>query len=171
MEENLDVIIREENEIIYDSTSCFESKLSESSRLIDTLIISDIHLGSEVSRSDMVIEIITFYDFKRLILNGDVFDDLNFKRLNKFDWKLLSLLRKISNPKRGKEVIWVAGNHDGASEILSHLLGVQVYEEYSWDYEGKKIIAIHGHQFDKFISENVILNGSRFFSLLAIPAN
>ena len=135
----------------------FSNNFDETRKVIDTLIISDIHLGSEVSRSGAVLETINFYDFKRLILNGDVFDDLNFKRLDKQDWRLLSLIRKYSNPKRGKEVVWVAGNHDGASDILSHLLGVKVYEEYYWTFAGKKYIAIHGHQFDKFISENVVL--------------
>jgi UDP-2,3-diacylglucosamine pyrophosphatase LpxH len=126
--------------------------------VIDTLIMSDIHLGSEVSRSEEALEMLKQFSFTRLILNGDVFEDLNFKRLSKEDWKFLSYIRKLSGHKRGVEVVWVAGNHDGIAEILSHLLGLQVYDEYLWESEGEKYLAIHGHQFDKFLNENVVIS-------------
>ena len=140
-------------------------------RLIDTLIMSDIHLGSEVSRSKDALEMLKQFGFSRLILNGDVFEDLNFKRLKKEDWKFLSYIRKLSNPKRGIEVIWVAGNHDGIAEILSHVLGLNVYDEFMWEYEGEKYLAIHGHQFDKFLNENVLVSSIacgiyKFFQLI-----
>lgn len=124
--------------------------------VIETMIVSDIHLGSEVSRSRDLLAMLKTYTFRRLILNGDVFDDLNFKRLTKSDWKFLSVIRKLSNPKRRCEVVWVAGNHDGVADILSHLLGVPVYEEYIWEENGELCMAIHGHQFDTFITRNVI---------------
>ena len=57
----------------------------------------------------------------RLILNGDVFDSIDFRRLNKNHWKVLSLIRKLSDHL---EIIWLCGNHDGSAEIVSHLLGV-----------------------------------------------
>lgn len=120
---------------------------------IDTLIVSDIHLGSEVCRAGALLSTLKRYRFRRLILNGDVFDDLNFTRLTKEDWKVLSTLRRLSNPKRGVEVVWVAGNHDGVAEILSHLLGVQVYEEYRWTHCGTRFLAMHGHQFDNYITQ------------------
>jgi metallophosphoesterase superfamily enzyme len=100
----------------------------------DTIIVSDIHLGSPVSRSGELLQLLKTYSFKWLILNGDVFDDLNFKRLKKDDWEFLNYIRKFSNPKRNCEVAWVAGNHDGAAEILAHLFGVEVFEEYRWIY-------------------------------------
>jgi UDP-2,3-diacylglucosamine pyrophosphatase LpxH len=123
---------------------------------VETIIVSDIHLGSEVSRSRELLAMLKTYSFRRLILNGDVFDDLNFKRLTKSDWKFLSTIRKLSNPKRGCEVVWVAGNHDGVADILSHLLGVKVYEEYFWEENDELCLAIHGHQFDTFITRNVL---------------
>ena len=131
----------------------FEDAIEE----VDTLIVSDIHLGSEVSRSKQLLDIIKQFHFKRLILNGDVFDDLNFKRLSKSDWKFLSYIRKISGHKIDSQVTWVIGNHDGVAEILSHLLGIEVLEEYVWEFENKKYLALHGHQFDSFITENARL--------------
>jgi UDP-2,3-diacylglucosamine pyrophosphatase LpxH len=90
--------------------------------------------------------------FRRLILLGDIFCDLDFGRLKKDHWKLLSHIRKLSNPKRGIEVVWVEGNHDhGLTHVMSHLVGVRVYQEYEWTYRGVKHLAIHGHQFDGFL--------------------
>jgi len=126
--------------------------------VIDTLIVSDIHLGSDVSRADRLMQLIRAYSFRRLILNGDVFDDLNFHRLSKKDWKFLSFIRKISNPRRGIEVIWVVGNHDGGvAEILSHLLGVPVHEQFQWVVADNNILAVHGHQFDTWITDHAII--------------
>lgn len=125
---------------------------------VDTIIVSDIHLGSDVSRSKRLLAVLRSYSFKRLILNGDVFDDLNFKRLSKDDWKVLSFLRKISNPRRRIDVVWVVGNHDGGvAEILSHLLGVPVHEEYTFTVAQHQLLAIHGHQFDKWITKHVVV--------------
>ncbi|MFN4917762.1 MAG: hypothetical protein ACK5HH_09960, partial [Ignavibacteria bacterium] len=53
-----------------------EFEFEEAIEEVDTLIVSDIHLGSEVSRSKQLLDVIKQFQFKRLILNGDVFDDL-----------------------------------------------------------------------------------------------
>jgi len=86
----------------------------------DTVIISDLHLGSEVSRAEAALRMLKETSFRRLILLGDIFCDLNFRRLTKEHWKFLSYIRKLSNPKRNIEVVWVEGNHDhGLSEVMS----------------------------------------------------
>jgi UDP-2,3-diacylglucosamine pyrophosphatase LpxH len=56
-------------------------------------------------------------------------------------------------------VVWVEGNHDeGLTDIMSALVGVQVYQEYAWQYGGVQHLAIHGHQFDRFVVNNLRLN-------------
>jgi len=128
-------------------------------REIDTLIISDVHLGSEISRARDALLLLKSTSFRRLILLGDIFNDLNFRRLKKEHWQFLSYIRKLSNPKRNVEVVWVEGNHDlGLSELMSHLVGVPVYQHYVWEYRGLRYLAVHGHQFDRFISKNFLLS-------------
>lgn len=125
----------------------------------DTIILSDLHLGSEVSRASDAVRMLKSASFNRLILLGDIFSDLNFRRLKKEHWQFLSYIRKLSNPKREIEVVWVEGNHDhGLSDVMSHLVGIRVYEEYVWEYCGVKHLAIHGHQFDRFVSRNRVLS-------------
>jgi len=130
-----------------------------STAVYDTLILSDVHLGSEVSRAADATRMLRENRFRRLILLGDIFSDLNFRRLTKEHWKFLGYIRKLSNPKRGVEVVWVEGNHDcGLVDVMSHLVGVPAYEEYSWDYQGRRHVAIHGHQFDRFVVNNALLS-------------
>ncbi len=133
---------------------------------LDTLILSDVHLGSEVSRAREATELLSNVNFRRLVLLGDIFSDLNFRRLTSEHWKFLSRIRKLSNPKRKVEVVWVEGNHDqGLSQMMSHLVGVPVYQRYVWEYEGKRHVAVHGHQFDHFCLKNEWLSrfGERLF--------
>jgi UDP-2,3-diacylglucosamine pyrophosphatase LpxH len=127
--------------------------------LHDTLILSDLHLGSEMSRAREAIHLLESLEYRQLILLGDIFSDLNFSRLTGDHWKFLGALRKLSNPKRQVKVVWVEGNHDeGLSKIMSHLVGIPVYRRYVWEYEGKRHLAIHGHQFDRFVSRNLLIS-------------
>ncbi len=125
----------------------------------DTIIVSDLHLGSEVSRAPAALKMLKSASFNRLILLGDIFSDLNFRRLKKEHWQFLGYIRKLSNPKREVEVVWVEGNHDhGLTQVMSHLVGVRVYQEYSWDFQNLRHVAVHGHQFDRFVSRNKVLS-------------
>lgn len=127
--------------------------------MTEALVISDLHLGSENCQAK---ELITFLEeietglrpTQKLILNGDVFDSIDFRRLKKNHWKVLSLLRKLSDQI---EIVWINGNHDGPAEIISHLLGVEVRDEMILESGGRRILFHHGHRFDKFIDEHPFL--------------
>jgi UDP-2,3-diacylglucosamine pyrophosphatase LpxH len=138
--------------------------------LYDGLIISDLHLGcgnSQVKNVRLLLENIAdgITATSRLILNGDVFDSFDFRRLNKNHWKVLSLLRKLSDQL---EIIWICGNHDGSAEIVSHLLGVTVKDEYILTSGDRRILILHGHQFDDFLDSHPILTwfGDQIYMLL-----
>jgi UDP-2,3-diacylglucosamine pyrophosphatase LpxH len=127
--------------------------------MLDAVIISDLHLGSGNSQAKHVGELLHRIvhgelPTRRLILNGDVFDSIDFRRLNKSHWKVLSLIRKLSDQI---EIVWLAGNHDGSAEVVSHLLGVTVQDEYVLETGGEKLLVLHGHVFDEFIDNHPIL--------------
>jgi UDP-2,3-diacylglucosamine pyrophosphatase LpxH len=136
------------------------------SDIYDVVILSDLHLGSEISRANEALSLIRSLKCRRLILLGDIFCDLNFRRLKKEHWLFLSYIRKLSNPKRGVEVVWVEGNHDyGLSEVMSHMMGIPVYKEFIWQSHGEAWMAIHGHQFDNFIIKNRLFMDGLAYSL------
>jgi UDP-2,3-diacylglucosamine pyrophosphatase LpxH len=127
--------------------------------VFDALVLSDLHLGSNNCQAKNIRRLLeSLADQRlstaRLILNGDVFDSFDFRRLNKNHWKVLSLLRKLSDQL---EIIWISGNHDGSAEIVSHLLGVAVKDEFVLSSGGRKILILHGHQFDDFIDAHPFL--------------
>src|SRR5438270_11590882 len=107
----------------------------------NTLILSYLTLDEETTHTREATLVLKENRFDRLILLGDIFADLNFARLTKDHWKFLGYIRKLSNRKRNIEVVWVEGNHDhGLANVMSHLVGVRVYDRYVWEYRGLRHI-------------------------------
>jgi len=133
--------------------------MSPSALMNDAIIISDLHLGSANSQ---VLALRSFLGqlkhgeipTRELILNGDLFDSHDFRRLKKPHWKVLSLLRSMSDDMR---INWINGNHDGSAEIISSLIGVKFADEHVLRSGGKRILVLHGHQFDTFIDNHPVL--------------
>src|SRR5438876_12060370 len=129
----------------------------------DTVILSDLHLGSEVSRAKAALQMLKAVSFSRLILLGDIFCDLNFRRLKKEHWQFLGYIRKLSNPKRGITEDWVEGDHDhGLSDVMIHLEGISVYEVCEWNSDGSYHLAIHRPRADLLLRHTPLL--SRIFT-------
>ncbi len=121
--------------------------------MLDAIIISDLHLGAANCQAKLLSHFLKEISegslkTKKLILNGDVFDSIDFRRLSKHHWKVLSLLRKLA---ADLQVFWITGNHDGSAEFLSHLLGIFVLEDFKFESGKELILVLHGHQFDQFI--------------------
>jgi len=138
--------------------------------MLDAVVISDIHLGSENCQARELVHLLDSIRTgdlatRRLILNGDVFDSIDFRRLNKRHWKALSELRRLSDQI---EITWINGNHDGPAEIVSHLLGVNCADEIVVESGGRRILFLHGHRFDEFIARYPLLTwvADRFYNLL-----
>ena len=122
--------------------------------MYDAVVISDIHLGSANCQAKALVRFLEEIRrgplaTRRLVLNGDVFDSIDFRRLKKHHWNVLSELRKLSDEV---EITWLNGNHDGPADIVSHLLGVEVSEELVVESGGRRVLFLHGHRFDEFIS-------------------
>ncbi len=146
-------------EKVYNRTSDSENKMPKTKvakNKTHTLIISDLHLGSGVSQPEKVLKLLKSFSFRKLILLGDVFDSLDFRHLSPESWELLNYIGRIS---RDKKVRWVKGNHDdGMSELFGSLMNAQIYENYTWQFKREKYLAMHGHQFDRFLIDNVVLS-------------
>lgn len=133
----------------------------------DAIVISDLHLGSDVCQAKAIESFLDFVPTvtAHLVLNGDVFDSLDFQRLKKHHWNVLSKLRKMSDKIK---VSWVCGNHDGQAEMLGHLLGVEVVDECVLESGSRSMLCLHGHQFDNFIEQHPWLTwlADEFYRLL-----
>jgi UDP-2,3-diacylglucosamine pyrophosphatase LpxH len=119
----------------------------------DCLVISDLHLGSDVCQARLLEHFLEWavVNSRELVINGDIFDDLNFNRLTKRHFACLKIIRRNSDRDDFK-LLWLRGNHDGPAEIVSHIVGVQILDEYVYTNDQVKLLILHGDQFDTFIT-------------------
>jgi UDP-2,3-diacylglucosamine pyrophosphatase LpxH len=122
-------------------------------RPYDCIVISDLHLGSVVCQARLLEEFLAWASeqTRELVINGDIFDDLNFKRLTKRHFACLKVIRRNTD-RDDLRLIWIRGNHDGPAEIVSHIVGVEILDEYVYDNGKIKLLILHGDQFDHFIT-------------------
>jgi len=126
---------------------------------IDALFISDVHLGTKGSNSEMVLEVLKKYEPTYLFLVGDIIDGWMLQR--KFRWKQndTNVIRKIlSHSKRGTQVIYVTGNHDEFLRQYTDLSfgNIEICNEYKYG----NVFITHGDLYDgvvKLKKESVTL--------------
>ncbi|MDE2507309.1 MAG: UDP-2,3-diacylglucosamine diphosphatase [Planctomycetota bacterium] len=124
----------------------------------DCLVISDLHLGSDVCQAKLLEEFLEWAvkNARMLVVNGDIFDDLNFKRLSRRHFACLKILRRNAD-RDDFTTVWVRGNHDGPADIVSHIVGVDVHDEYVYHNARVDLLILHGDQFDTFITQYRLL--------------
>jgi len=129
----------------------------------DCLVISDLHLGSDVCQARLLEEFLEWavHHTRELVINGDVFDDLNFKRLTGRHFACLALIRRHSD-RDDLKIVWIRGNHDGPADIVSHIIGVTILDEYVYDNGHVRLLILHGDQFDHVVT--------RFKTLTAVAS-
>ena len=121
---------------------------------MNTIILSDLHLGARNSRTDLLAEVLDT-DFDRLILNGDIVDSPDPRLFLPCHRRILDRLRYLS---RKREVIVLRGNHDalpgpanprGTTCFLANLLGTDILDEYELEINGDRYLVLHGDRFDR----------------------
>lgn len=125
----------------------------------DAIILSDLHLGAPNCQDQPLLRLLESIqdgglETRQLILNGDVFDSIDFRRLPTSHWAILAKLRQLTEEM---PVRWIVGNHDSPRSAFSTLLGNHLLEEYVLQSGGRRLLVLHGHQFDSFLEKHVIL--------------
>ena len=92
-----------------------------------TLLISDIHLGSENCQAKLLLGTLQGFDYERIIVVGDLYEKGSFICDDQFE-----IVKYLRNNR--KKLIYIDGNHDPSLRQLGQ----------------KKFRAMHGHQFDRF---------------------
>ncbi|RHJ93450.1 UDP-2,3-diacylglucosamine diphosphatase [Parabacteroides bouchesdurhonensis] len=118
-----------------------------------TVVLSDIHLGSEHSRTEEVTTFLKHVDCKRLILNGDIIDGWQLRKAGK-RWKqkhtdFFKVLMKMME-KKGTQIIYVRGNHDDFLDNLVpfQMSNISIVKDYLLESHGKRYFVTHGDIFD-----------------------
>jgi len=113
-----------------------------------TLIVSDLHLGAKISRTDKILHVLNNVQCKNLIINGDLFDSDTTRQFTSEDWQIISLLSKIAEKSN---VLLVGGNHGRQLDILAEKMGIQILENHVFNVGEKKFLCMHGDEFDMFV--------------------
>jgi UDP-2,3-diacylglucosamine pyrophosphatase LpxH len=112
-----------------------------------TIVISDLHIGSLETNYNALYTFLSTLDCDRLILAGDVWElweqsPESIRKQYKYiiDWF-------YSFMSRGVKIDYVLGNHDNKynNNPIIELCGV---DKVILEQAGRRIIIIHGHQFD-----------------------
>ncbi|MDD6100892.1 MAG: UDP-2,3-diacylglucosamine diphosphatase [bacterium] len=119
-----------------------------------TIVLSDIHLGSEHSRTDEVTKFLKSVDCNRLILNGDIIDGWQLRKSGKH-WRqqhtdFFKVLMKMME-RHGTEIIYVIGNHDDCLNGLtpSKFYNISIVKDYLLETnQGRRYLVTHGDIFD-----------------------
>ena len=119
-------------------------------RVLDVVVLSDIHLGTFGSRAEEVVKYLRSIEMKILVLNGDIIDGWQFKKKywpashTKVVKEILSLASK------GVQVHYLPGNHDESfRRFIGYEMGnLKVDNKLVLNLDGKIAWFFHGDVFD-----------------------
>lgn len=117
-----------------------------------TIILSDVHLGTEDCKIEEVNHFLKHTHCEKLILNGDIIDGWSLSRRGGWNEKHTRFIRLVLTKleKRKTEVIYLRGNHDDIlSRFLPLFLGkLRIVNEYIHTGDRGDYLVVHGDGFD-----------------------
>ena len=124
--------------------------MAKQKREVEVVILSDIHLGTYGCHAKELVAFLKSVSPKLLILNGDVIDGWAFSK-RYFPNSHMSVLSEFFKMmKKGTQVIYITGNHDGFLRKYTDLSMGNLFltDKYLLEIEGKKHWIFHGDVFD-----------------------
>jgi UDP-2,3-diacylglucosamine pyrophosphatase LpxH len=118
-----------------------------------TIIISDLHLGTEGSKAKEVTRFLKHNTCNRLILNGDIIDGWQLKKYGSWKKKHTAFFKTVLKmmDEYNTKVVYLRGNHDDFLEQIMPLrLGkqFQIQQDYILKSGQKRFFITHGDVFD-----------------------
>ncbi len=122
-----------------------------------TLVISDVHLGTNSSKAKELVKFLKQCTCDRLILNGDIIDGWQLKKYGVWKRKHTRFFTRILKmiEQNNTEVIYVRGNHDDfLDQILPFKVGsLSIVRDYTFTSNGKRFYVAHGDIFDSITTK------------------
>jgi UDP-2,3-diacylglucosamine pyrophosphatase LpxH len=119
------------------------------------IFLSDIHLGTRGCQAEMLLDFLKKNESEYLYLVGDIVDGWRLKRWWYWPQAHNDVVQKIlRKARKGTTVIYIPGNHDESARQYCQLTfgDVRVEEEaIHVQPDGKKLLVIHGDQFDGIV--------------------
>lgn len=122
----------------------------DSRRHVDTVVISDVHLGTYGCHARELVNYLRSVSPERLVLNGDIIDIWQFSK-NYFPPAHMKVVKELmKHLSKGVEVYFIPGNHD---EMMRKFVGQRmgnliIENKVVLEMDGKKTWIFHGDVFD-----------------------
>jgi UDP-2,3-diacylglucosamine pyrophosphatase LpxH len=121
--------------------------------------ISDLHLGTRRCKARALLDFLVKHRSEVLYLVGDIIDGWNLGRAWYWCTTQGAVVEQIATWSRhGGRVVFLPGNHDESSVgVVRELLGAAVSFRphlIHKSIEGRRMLVIHGHQFDGTFNPN-----------------
>jgi UDP-2,3-diacylglucosamine pyrophosphatase LpxH len=123
-------------------------------RLVDLVIISDVHLGTYGCNAAELNEYLRSIQPQTLVLNGDIIDMWNFNK-NYFPPSHMETVQLLMDfVHNGTKVYYITGNHDEMLRNFSDMkIGVlEIVDKLVLNLDGKSAWIFHGDIFDISVS-------------------
>lgn len=122
-----------------------------------TIIVSDVHLGTKGSKAKELVRFLKQYRCKQLILNGDIIDGWQLRKSGKWKRKHTRFFTKILKmiEEDGTQITYIRGNHDDfLDQVLPFTVGnLKICRDLIYQSIGKKYYIVHGDVFDSVTSQ------------------
>ena len=135
-----------------------------------TVFLSDTHLGTRGCRTDFLAHFLGSFSCEKLFLVGDIIDGWRLRKSWYWDEMHDEVVRLLlRHAAEGAEVLYIPGNHDEMFRpwlsMGLELGGVRFADEAVHETrQGKRLLIIHGDQFDS------VVRYARFLALLGDTA-
>ncbi|ALG68257.1 UDP-2,3-diacylglucosamine diphosphatase [Beggiatoa leptomitoformis] len=120
-----------------------------------TIWLSDIHLGTRGCKADFLLDFLKNHESEYLYLVGDIIDGWRLKKSWYWSQSHNDVIQKVlRKARKGTKVFFIPGNHD---EAARHFLNITfgdihvVDEMVHTTADGRRLLVIHGDQFDGVI--------------------
>jgi len=123
-------------------------------RPVDTVVISDVHLGTYGCHANELVQYLRSIRPKRILLNGDIIDIWQFSK-SYFPASHMKVVKELMRHlSKGVEVYYIPGNHD---ETLRKFVGQRIGNliidnKVVLEMDGKRTWVFHGDVFDTVTS-------------------
>lgn len=113
------------------------------------IIISDLHIGACDSDRKAITKFLSQLRCDKLIMAGDIWELWRYPEDHLRDnyQDIITLFEDIR--RRGTEIIYLEGNHDGPNKIID----IPQLQSYDFKLDDHNIVIIHGHEFDVWIKK------------------
>ena len=117
--------------------------------------ISDLHLGTEGSKSEMLLEFLKNTESRYLFLVGDIIDGWSMKKKLYWSQEHNDIVQKIlRKARKGTKVVLIPGNHDEILKDFADFSFGKISFKKKYKHilaDGRKALVIHGDEFDAVI--------------------